>query len=137
MSDVSVFFCCDMFVLILSCSGQDEYPLASLPIIGYTVTVPSEEDNMSKNYVFKLQFKTHIYFFRAESEYAFHKWMEVISNSTSGTIPTPNTHNPWILNPLSSRFYGLMFLHFSANFDIPFVQFRVNFMFTSLSYLFK
>ena len=32
---------------------------------------------MSENYVFKLQFKSHIYFFRAESEYAFFKWMEV------------------------------------------------------------
>lgn len=62
---------------------KDDFPLASLPVIGYTVSIPSETDNMSKNYVFKLQFKTHIYFFRAESEYSFNKWMEVIKKSTS------------------------------------------------------
>lgn len=49
---------------------------------------------MSKNYVFKLQFKKHVYFFRAESEYSFNKWMEVIKKSTSiipssSTLPTP------------------------------------------------
>lgn len=67
---------------------QDDFPLASLPVIGYTVTVPSDADNMSKSYVFKLQFKAHIYFFRAESEYAFNKWMEVIKKSTSDTTTT-------------------------------------------------
>ena len=69
--------------------------MASLPVIGYTVSIPSDADNMSKNYVFKLQFKKHVYFFRAESEYAFNKWMEVIKKTTSTSIaaimPTTTT----------------------------------------------
>lgn len=44
--------------------------------------MPSDEDNISKNFVFKLQFKKHIYFFRAESEYSFKKWIEVIQKMT-------------------------------------------------------
>ena len=63
---------------------QDDFPLASLPVIGYTVSLPSDADNMSKTYVFKLQYKTHIYFFRAESEYAFTKWMQVIQSTKGG-----------------------------------------------------
>ena len=50
---------------------QDDYPLASLPLLGYTIMTPTEEDDIRKDYVFKLQFKTHVYFFRAESEYTF------------------------------------------------------------------
>ncbi|KAJ1089418.1 hypothetical protein NDU88_002569, partial [Pleurodeles waltl] len=49
----------------------DDYPLASLPLLGYTVSTPTESDNILKDYVFKLQFKSHVYFFRAESEYTF------------------------------------------------------------------
>ncbi len=50
---------------------QDDFPLASLPLLGYSVTTPAEADNIHKEYVFKLQFKNHVYFFRAESEYTF------------------------------------------------------------------
>ena len=55
-------------------SLQDDFPLASLPLLGYSVTTPSETDNIHKDYVFKLQFKNHVYFFRAESEYTFERW---------------------------------------------------------------
>ncbi|XP_046911920.2 chondrocyte-derived ezrin-like domain containing protein [Dermatophagoides farinae] len=83
------------FCLFFYKSAEDNYPLASLPVIGYTVSIPSDADNMSKNYVFKLQFKKHVYFFRAESEYAFNKWMEVIKKTTSTSIaaimPTTTT----------------------------------------------
>ncbi|XP_054168607.1 FERM, ARHGEF and pleckstrin domain-containing protein 1-like [Oppia nitens] len=70
------------FCLFFYKSCQDDFPLASLPIIGYTVSIPTESDNINKNYVFKLQFKTHVYFFRTESEYTFRQWMEVIKTST-------------------------------------------------------
>ncbi|KAJ4427655.1 hypothetical protein ANN_25303 [Periplaneta americana] len=61
---------------------EDDFPLASLPLLGYTVSSPSEQDAIHKEYVFKLQFKNHVYFFRAESEYTFGRWMEVISSAT-------------------------------------------------------
>ena len=50
---------------------QDDFPLASLPLLGYTVDTPSSEDNINKDFVFKLQFKNHVYFFRAESQFTF------------------------------------------------------------------
>ncbi|KAL1132220.1 hypothetical protein AAG570_010177 [Ranatra chinensis] len=63
-------------------AAQDDAPLASLPLLGYCVTTPSEKDNINKDFVFKLQFKNHVYFFRAESEYTFSRWMEVIGSAT-------------------------------------------------------
>lgn len=56
---------------------QDNFPLASLPLLGYTVSTPSEKDNIQKEYVFKLQFKNHVYFFRADSEYAFGRYVDL------------------------------------------------------------
>lgn len=53
---------------------QDDFPLASLPLLGYTVSTPEEYDGIHKEYVFKLQFKSHVYFFRAESEYTFERY---------------------------------------------------------------
>ncbi|XP_078612759.1 FERM, ARHGEF and pleckstrin domain-containing protein 2-like isoform X4 [Branchiostoma floridae x Branchiostoma japonicum] len=70
------------FCLFFYKTHQDDYPLASLPLLGYQVSTPAETDNIHKDYVFKLQFKTHVYFFRAESEYTFGRWMEVISSAT-------------------------------------------------------
>lgn len=52
---------------------QDDYPLASLPLLGYHVSVPREADGVHKEHVFKLQFKSHVYFFRAESRYTFRR----------------------------------------------------------------
>lgn len=52
---------------------QDDYPLASLPLLGYAVSSPAEADGIQKDYVFKLQFKSHVYFFRAESKYTFER----------------------------------------------------------------
>ncbi|CAL8235188.1 unnamed protein product, partial [Boreogadus saida] len=59
----------------------DDFPLASLPLLGYTVSTPEDADGIHKEYVFKLQFKSHVYFFRAESEYTFERWMEVIRSA--------------------------------------------------------
>ncbi|XP_075235733.1 FERM, ARHGEF and pleckstrin domain-containing protein 1-like isoform X2 [Lycorma delicatula] len=61
---------------------SDDSPLASLPLLGYSISTPTEKDGIHKDYVFKLQFKNHVYFFRAESEYTFSRWMEVISSAT-------------------------------------------------------
>uniref|UniRef100_A0A8C2SXX0 FERM, ARHGEF and pleckstrin domain-containing protein 2 n=1 Tax=Coturnix japonica TaxID=93934 RepID=A0A8C2SXX0_COTJA len=74
----SVHLSCCAVVLL-----QDDYPLASLPLLGYVVSSPVEADGIQKDYVFKLQFKSHVYFFRAESKYTFERWMEVIKRATS------------------------------------------------------
>ncbi|KAJ8255005.1 hypothetical protein GJAV_G00199820 [Gymnothorax javanicus] len=71
------------FSLFFYKSHQDDFPLASLPLLGYSVTVPSESENIHKDYVFKLHFKSHVYYFRSESEYTFERWMEVIRSATS------------------------------------------------------
>nr|XP_045367553.1 FERM, ARHGEF and pleckstrin domain-containing protein 2 [Camelus bactrianus] len=71
------------FCLFFYKSHQDDYPLASLPLLGYQVSIPREADGIHKEHVFKLQFKSHIYFFRAESKYTFRRWMEVIEKASS------------------------------------------------------
>uniref|UniRef100_A0A3P9PHU6 FERM, ARHGEF and pleckstrin domain-containing protein 2 n=1 Tax=Poecilia reticulata TaxID=8081 RepID=A0A3P9PHU6_POERE len=62
---------------------QDDFPLASLPLLGYTVSTPDESDSIHKEYVFKLQFKSHVYFFRAESEYTFERFVVWFISLTS------------------------------------------------------
>jgi FERM/RhoGEF/pleckstrin domain protein 2 len=52
---------------------QDDFPLASLPLLGYTVGIPTETDGIHKDLVLKLQFRNHIYYFRTDSEYAFQR----------------------------------------------------------------
>ncbi|KAM6985673.1 FERM, ARHGEF and pleckstrin domain-containing protein 1 [Aplochiton taeniatus] len=87
------------FSLFFYKTHQDEYPLASLPLLGYSVTIPSESENIHKDYVFKLHFKSHVYYFRSESEYTFERWMEVIR---SATVSSSRTH---ILNRKESHPY--------------------------------
>uniref|UniRef100_A0A673MQ81 FERM, ARHGEF and pleckstrin domain-containing protein 1 n=1 Tax=Sinocyclocheilus rhinocerous TaxID=307959 RepID=A0A673MQ81_9TELE len=70
------------FSLFFYKTHQDEFPLASLPLLGYSITIPSESENIHKDYVFKLHFKSHVYYFRSESEYTFERWMEVIRSTT-------------------------------------------------------
>lgn len=69
------FLCLRAFDLtaISIISFQDNHPLASLPLLGYSLTLPSESENIHKDYVFKLHFKSHVYYFRAESEYTFER----------------------------------------------------------------
>ncbi|XP_015218975.1 FERM, ARHGEF and pleckstrin domain-containing protein 1 isoform X2 [Lepisosteus oculatus] len=76
------------FSLFFYKSYQDDYPLASLPLLGYSVTIPSESENIHKDYVFKLHFKSHVYYFRSESEYTFERWMEVIRSATTSVSRT-------------------------------------------------
>lgn len=65
--------CLESYIIFVFLILQDDFPLASLPLVGYAVTLPIPQDNINKDYVFKLQFKNHIYFFRAESEYTFER----------------------------------------------------------------
>uniref|UniRef100_A0A8C6XRR2 FERM, ARH/RhoGEF and pleckstrin domain protein 2 n=1 Tax=Naja naja TaxID=35670 RepID=A0A8C6XRR2_NAJNA len=76
------------FCLFFYKTHQDDYPLASLPLIGYTINMPTEEDGIQKDYVFKLQFKSHVYFFRAESKYTFEsgEWKDLYSLQTAGHL---------------------------------------------------
>jgi FERM/RhoGEF/pleckstrin domain protein 2 len=79
------------FCLFFYKNFQDDYPLASLPLLGYTVGMPTTSDGIHKDNVFKLQFKNHVYFFRAEGEVTFRRWMEVLGSVTSqstGTAPS-------------------------------------------------
>ncbi|XP_036610466.1 FERM, ARHGEF and pleckstrin domain-containing protein 2 isoform X2 [Trichosurus vulpecula] len=71
------------FCLFFYKTHQDDYPLASLPLLGYTVSIPGQADGFHKDFIFKLQFKSHVYFFRAESKYTFERWMEVIKRATN------------------------------------------------------
>ncbi|XP_011504890.1 PREDICTED: FERM, RhoGEF and pleckstrin domain-containing protein 1-like [Ceratosolen solmsi marchali] len=76
------------FYLFFYKSHQDSFPLASLPLLGYMVSQPSDKDGINKDFVFKLQFKNHVYFFRAESDYTFGRWMEVIKSATQQSHTT-------------------------------------------------
>ncbi|XP_028929131.1 FERM, ARHGEF and pleckstrin domain-containing protein 1 isoform X1 [Ornithorhynchus anatinus] len=76
------------FCLFFYKTHQDNHPLASLPLLGYSLTIPSESENIHKDYVFKLHFKSHVYYFRAESEYTFERWMEVIRSATTSASRT-------------------------------------------------
>ncbi|KAM6152745.1 FERM, ARHGEF and pleckstrin domain-containing protein 2, partial [Erethizon dorsatum] len=78
------------FCLFFYKTHQDDHPLASLPLLGYSVSIPREADGIHKDYVFKLQFKSHVYYFRAESKYTFERWMEVIERASSSRgAPSP------------------------------------------------
>ncbi|XP_041974284.1 FERM, ARHGEF and pleckstrin domain-containing protein 2 isoform X2 [Aricia agestis] len=67
-----------MFTLHFYKSWQDETALASLPLLGYSVGPPARSDGIDKEFVFKLQFKNHVYFFRADSHFTYNRWTEVL-----------------------------------------------------------
>lgn len=48
----------------------------------YSVGPPGYQDAVQKEFVFKLSFKNHIYFFRAESEHTYNRWLEVLRSTT-------------------------------------------------------
>ncbi|KAM9317128.1 FERM, ARHGEF and pleckstrin domain-containing protein 2 [Gastrophryne carolinensis] len=71
------------FCLYFYKTHQEDAPLASLPLLGYTVSIPTNSDPVNCQHVFKLHFKSHVYFFRADSEYTWRRWMEVIRRGVS------------------------------------------------------
>lgn len=71
------------FCLFFYKTHQEDAPLASLPLLGYTVSIPTNADPVNCRHVFKLHFKSHVYFFRADSEYTWKRWMEVIRRGVS------------------------------------------------------
>jgi FERM/RhoGEF/pleckstrin domain protein 2 len=81
------------FCLFFYKGCMDDFPLASLPLLGYTVGPPAAEDAIGKDYVFKLQYKNHVYFFRAESEYTYNRWMDVIGSCTHSRKKKPQIVN--------------------------------------------
>ncbi|XP_023319872.1 FERM, ARHGEF and pleckstrin domain-containing protein 2 isoform X1 [Eurytemora carolleeae] len=81
------------FCLYFYKTFQDDFPLASLPLLGYSVDTPDTEDNIQKDFVFKLQFKNHVYFFRAESQYTFDRWLEVLSTATRSPLTSTSISN--------------------------------------------
>lgn len=70
------------FCLYFYKSYQDDYALASLPLLGYSVGPPGYQDAVQKEFVFKLSFKNHVYFFRAESDHTYNRWLEVLRSTT-------------------------------------------------------
>merc|ERR1712150_246206 len=78
------------FCLFFYKTYQDEYPLASLPLLGYIINQPNQSDNITKEFVFKLKFKNHVYFFRAESQYSYDRWLEVIESAAQRQYKTFN-----------------------------------------------
>ncbi|XP_053670140.1 FERM, ARHGEF and pleckstrin domain-containing protein 2 isoform X2 [Anopheles nili] len=82
------------FCLYFYKSYSDDAALASLPLLGYTVGPPGIQDAVQKEYVFKLSFKNHTYFFRAESEHTYNRWMEVLRSATQ----IQETRSPTTIN---------------------------------------
>ncbi|KAL0849798.1 hypothetical protein ABMA28_011741 [Loxostege sticticalis] len=70
-----------VFTLFFYKNWQDDAPLASLPLLGYGVMAPDAGDGIDKEFVFKLQFKNHVYFFRADSIFTYNRWVEVLQTS--------------------------------------------------------
>lgn len=64
-------------------SATESVPLASLPLLGYKIELLSEEEKeqVVKEHVFKLVFKAHVYYFRAESGYTFTRWVGVLRSA--------------------------------------------------------
>ena len=53
--------------------------MASLPLLGYDVRRPdASTDDIQKDFVFKLVFKNHVYFFRAESQFTFNRYRRAV-----------------------------------------------------------
>ncbi|XP_038209442.1 FERM, ARHGEF and pleckstrin domain-containing protein 2-like [Zerene cesonia] len=67
-----------VYTLFFYKSWQDDTPLASLPLLGYSVNAPEPSDGIEKDFVFKLQYKSHVYFFRADSLFTYNRWTEVL-----------------------------------------------------------
>ena len=86
-------------------NSKDDFPLASLPLLGYSVFKPNPEtDGIHKDFVFKLQFKNHVYFFRAESQYTFERWENFESVRIMKLNKISNLSDLWSEKNLSSSF---------------------------------
>ena len=70
------------FSLFFFKRAHDEKYLANLPIIGYKIDRPGADDAITKEFVFKLSYKSHIYFFAADSQYSLERWMNVIRDTS-------------------------------------------------------
>lgn len=66
------------FCMFFYKSCQEKVALASLPLLGYSVGPPGYQDSVQREFVFKLSFKNHIYFFRAESIYTYNRLADAL-----------------------------------------------------------
>ncbi|KAM3931688.1 FERM, ARHGEF and pleckstrin domain-containing protein 2 isoform 2-T2 [Leptodactylus fuscus] len=90
------------FCLYFYKTHQEDAPLASLPLLGYTVSVPTFSDPVTCRHVFKLHFKSHVYFFRADSEYTWRRWMEVIRRGVSSPGKIGHLAEDGVIDPLTN-----------------------------------
>ncbi|VDQ01555.1 unnamed protein product [Trichobilharzia regenti] len=72
-------------------SYRDECPLASLPLLGYTISRPAVDDQIRRDNVLKMQFKNHVYFFRGETRHSFERWVEYLSCAAGASRPSNTT----------------------------------------------
>ncbi|GMT04832.1 hypothetical protein PENTCL1PPCAC_27006, partial [Pristionchus entomophagus] len=75
------------FSLFFFKTHSDSIPLASLPLLEYSVCIPTLQDEMPQEHVFKLVFSTHTYFFRAENHHNMMRWIESIRFSSLNRRP--------------------------------------------------
>jgi len=63
---------------------QESAPLAHLPLLEYSVKVvePESIPNCKHQFVFMIKLKKHEYYFAAETEYFFTRWMETLRTAT-------------------------------------------------------
>eukprot|EP00111_Clytia_hemisphaerica_P018200 TCONS_00053826-protein len=72
------------FCLYFFKTGDEDAPLANLPLLGYTISRPTEAET-HEEFAFKLQFKTHQYLFKTDNEYTYERWYEVLSTATKAS----------------------------------------------------
>uniref|UniRef100_A0A1I7XFW8 PH domain-containing protein n=1 Tax=Heterorhabditis bacteriophora TaxID=37862 RepID=A0A1I7XFW8_HETBA len=77
-------------------SHEDDVPLASLPLIDYSIAIPNIEDQVYHENCFKLHYASHQYFFRTNNQYSFQRWLEAIRKAAI-------SHNLDVLTALSLR----------------------------------
>ncbi|GMT31579.1 hypothetical protein PFISCL1PPCAC_22876, partial [Pristionchus fissidentatus] len=75
------------FSLFFFKTHTEATPLASLPLLEYSVCIPTLQDDMPQEHVFKLVFSTHTYFFRAENHHNMMRWIESIRLCTLNSRP--------------------------------------------------
>ncbi|KAF8384650.1 hypothetical protein PRIPAC_73792, partial [Pristionchus pacificus] len=75
------------FSLFFFKTHTESVPLASLPLLEYSVCIPTLQDDMAQEHVFKLVFSTHTYFFRAENHHNMMRWIESIRLCTLNRRP--------------------------------------------------
>lgn len=84
-------------------AGSEIHTHETVSFSSYSVGAPTFQDTIQKEFVFKLSFKNHVYFFRADSEHTYNRWMEVLK-STTQTQDFKNTRTAhWLTDKKISK----------------------------------